>query len=524
LRFNGRVWIALAVVIALTVGAIIVLAQDREQERKETVFEGLDRFSDVFKKVLDFYVEEIEPQKLIDSAIEGMLQELDPHSVYLDSYQYENLMIDTKGEFGGLGISITVRDDYPTVISPLEDTPAYALGIQAGDKIVRIEGESTKGWKIEDAVKKLRGRPGTKVNITILREGVEDSLKFTITREIIRVPSITYHDILDGVGYIRISRFSEDTARELGKILDEMEGKGIKGVILDLRSNPGGLLQAAKEVSELFLENGKLIVYTKGRLERNNRKYFSESQKVHNKYPIIVMVNQASASASEIVAGALQDWDRALIVGQTTFGKGSVQTLFPVGKSSALKLTTAKYYTPSGRCIHKERRNGKEEKGKKSEEEKAKEVFHTNAGRVVYGGGGITPDWKIELSEYTDLQRELELKGIFFSFAVHYTAFNKVDESFEVTDEVIDEFKKFLKEKKVEVKEEDWNKENIEYIKNAIHREVFRKLYGVKGAYRSTLPHDEEVQKVLELFRKAPTLKEMFSCVRELQTDKKEIK
>jgi len=521
LKFNKKFLIAISVILILTAGAILVLAQDRERKQKETAFESLDRFGEVFEKVLDYYVEELESEELINAAIDGMLKKLDPHSVYLDSYQYENLMIDTRGEFGGLGISIIVRDDFPTVLSPLEDTPAYSLGIQGGDVIVEIEGESTKGWKIEDAVKRLRGKPGTKVNITIAREGVEDSLHYTITREIIRVPSITYNDILDGVGYVRISRFSEDTVAELEKVLNEMEAKGIKGLMIDLRSNPGGLLQAAKEVSELFLEHGKLIVYTKGRLKKNNREYYSESNRVHNNYPLVILVNGASASASEIVAGALQDWDRAVIVGQTTFGKGSVQTLFPVGKSSALKLTTAKYYTPSGRCIHRVRKetDDGDKENKKTEE---KEKFYTKGGRVVYGGGGITPDWEMEPQQLNDFERELEIRGIFFSFAVHFTAFHKVDKDFEVTDKVLDEFKDFLKDKKVDLKEEDWNEENIEYVKDSIKREVFRKLFGVKGAYLATLPHDEEVQKVLDMFRKAPTLKDMFEYIAGVKQQKKD--
>ncbi|OQX85752.1 MAG: hypothetical protein B6D63_01560 [Candidatus Latescibacteria bacterium 4484_7] len=518
MRLNKKFIVSIIIASIVVVGAILVVAQDEESKRKESTLESLDRFGEVFEKVLDYYVEEKDPSELIDAAINGMLKDLDPHSVYLDSYQYQNLMIDTKGEFGGLGITITVRDDYPTVISPLEGTPAYSLGIQGGDKIVKIEGVPTKGWKIEDAVKKLRGKPGTKVKITIVREGVADSLHYTVTREIIKVASIPYYDDMDGIGYVRISRFSENTAGELEKILNELEAKKIEGLIIDLRSNPGGLLQAAKEVSELFLEKGKLIVYTKGRVEKNNRKYVSQSRKVHNGYPLVVLVNGASASASEIVAGALQDWDKAVIIGQTSFGKGSVQSLFPIGKSAALKLTTAKYFTPSGRCIHREAEDNAsaEEIAKSKKNGDKKQVFHTASGRVVYGGGGITPDWKITLPEFTELERKLELKGLFFSFAVHYTAFHKVGENFKVDDMVIKEFRDFAAEKKVESTDADWkNKENVDYIRNGIKREVFRKLYGLKGAYIATLPEDEEVQKAIELFKKAPTLSEMFKYVEE---------
>ena len=513
LKLDKRIVIAIVFLVVIAAGTFFVWAADQREKNEELDYEHLNRFRDVMVRILDYYVEEKEFDELIDAAIAGMLKDLDPHSVYLDQQQYENLMIDTEGEFGGLGIQIVVRDDYPTVISPIDDTPAMRLGIQGGDQIVDIEGESTKGWSSDQAVKKLRGRPGTQVNIKIGRVGLDESIPFTITREIIKVPSITYSTIMEDVGYIRIARFAKKTARELSEILRDFESRNINGVILDLRGNPGGLLSAAFEVSDLFLDKNKLIVYTEGRIPKSSQKFHSHARNLHGNYPAVILINGASASASEIVAGALQDWDRAVVAGQTSFGKGSVQTVFRVGQNDALKLTTQKYFTPTGRCIHKDY----DENGDVVKSEDAEKEYFTASGRVVYGGGGITPDWKIELSEFTEFQRELEIRSIFFSFAVDYTAFNDVNEDFQVDDEVMEEFKKHLAEKEVENSPEDWSDENVDYINRAVKREIFRKLYGTKGAYIATLDNDEEVVKVLEMFRDAQTLEKMFSYVAEQQ-------
>ncbi len=511
MRLNKRFAISALALILLVAAAFYVLAGEQRRDR-ETSLEEIDRLNEVLTRVLDYYVDEKDLGELVDDAIRGILEDLDPHSVYLDKQQYDNLMIDTKGEFGGLGITITVREGYPTVISPIEDTPAYRMGIQAGDRIIAIEGEPTHGWSSDDAVGKLRGAPGTQVNITVGREaagGRIDSLDVTITREIITVPSITHYEVIDGVGYVRIARFAENTARDLDAILDGMEKEGIKGVILDLRSNPGGLLTAAFQVSDLFLDKGKMIVYTESRIPDNSQKFYSNGKNVHNDYPVVVLVNGASASASEIVAGALQDWDRGVIVGQTTFGKGSVQTVFRIGKDAALKLTTQKYYTPSGRSIHREiDREGNEIVN----EEAAAKDYYTAGGRVVHGGGGITPDWTMELPEWTDFQRDLEIKSIFFTFAVHYTAEHQdVGEDFTVTDSVMKEFRDFLATKDFEYGEDSWTPENTDYVKLGIKREIFRKLYGTRGAYMATLPKDEEVNAVLKMFSETSTLDGMFA-------------
>jgi carboxyl-terminal processing protease len=521
LKFNKKTIVGLVFLCVLAAAAIFVTASDREQKQSEAVYQNLEQFGAVLDKILNYYVDEIDAQKLIRAAIDGMLNQLDEHSVYLDSYEYQNLMIDTKGEFGGLGITLGTAEGYPTVVSTLDDTPAYRLGIQGGDRIVEIEGVSTKGWKSEQAVTKLRGREGTQVNITITREGLPDSLHYDITREIIRVPSITYSTDLDGIGYIRVARFAERTARELDEIMTDLEKQKVKGFIIDLRSNPGGLLESAREVSELFLDKDKLIVYTESRIPSHNLKYFSRATKVHSKVPVVVLINGASASASEIVAGALQDWDRAVIAGQTSFGKGSVQTVFMIGKD-ALKLTTAKYFTPSGRCIQVDRPRSEEEQDveteiqlekTKKEEAQPRKEFHTADGRIVYSNGGITPDWELPLPTFNDFERDLELRGTFFNFAIHYTAFHKVKENFAVTPDVLSEFRTYLTDNKIAAPDSVWNAENTDYAKLAIRREVLRKLMGTKGAYLATLPKDEEVNEVLEMFRAAPTLSQMFAYV-----------
>ncbi|MBN1162948.1 MAG: S41 family peptidase [Candidatus Krumholzibacteriota bacterium] len=520
MKLNKKIILVVALFSVLATGAFYVWAQGQEQ-RQENAYQELERFNDVLNKILNYYVDEKSVGELIDAAIEGMLKELDPHSVYLSKHQYDNLMIDTKGEFGGLGITISVRDNYPTVISPIEDTPAYRLGMQGGDQIIAIEGESTKGWSSDQAVAKLRGRPGTQVNITVGREGMADSLLFTITREIIRVPSVTYYDVIEGVGYVRIARFAEQTARDLDGILDDFENQGVQGVILDLRGNPGGLLSAAWDVSNLFLDKGKKIVYTECRLPGYSQEFIADGRKVHKGYPVVILVNGASASASEILAGALQDWDRAIIAGQTTFGKGSVQTVFKVGEEDALKLTTQKYFTPTGRSIHKDIEREPGEIAAAEEKDIERQEYHTAGGRIVYGGGGILPDWKFEYPKYTDFQRKMDINSIFFTFAVNYTAYHEVDETFTVTDEVFSEFQDFMKSKEIEFTADEWTEENTKYAKRGIKREVFRKLYGTRGAYLAVLPVDEELQKVLEMFRNNRTLEEMFSYIEAIKAREK---
>lgn len=317
----------------------------------EAVYEGLEAFTNVLAIVQKNYVEEVGTRKLMEGAINGMLNALDPHSAYLTADLYKELQVDTEGSFGGLGIEITLRDGVLTVVSPIEDTPASRAGIKAGDQIIKIEGELTKDMSLVEAVKKMRGPRGSKVQISIRREGVPRFLDLTLTREVIKVQSVKAHTLEKGYGYVRVAQFQDRTNSDLENALRRLsqENGKLEGLVLDLRNNPGGLLSQAVKVSDLFLDSG-LIVYTEGRLDNQKQKYFAHPGGYVD-IPIVVLVNSGSASASEIVAGALQDHGRAVVLGTQTFGKGSVQTILPLENGAALRLTTAMYYTPGGRSI-----------------------------------------------------------------------------------------------------------------------------------------------------------------------------
>jgi carboxyl-terminal processing protease len=315
-------------------------------------YETLETFTNLLAIVRKNYVEEVDTKELINGAINGMLNSLDPHSAYLTPELYKDLQMETQGRFGGLGIEITVRNGILTVVSPIEDTPAYKAGVKPGDQIIKIEEEFTKDMSLTQAVKKLRGAKGTKVMISIKRENSPEILTFSIERDTIRVQSVRSRNLEEGYGYVRIAQFQERTDRDVQRALEKLNGEkaGLKGLVLDLRNNPGGLLTQAVRISDLFLDSG-LIVYTEGRLEGQRQKYFARKEGSWMDFPIVVLVNGGSASASEIVAGALQDHKRAIVLGTKTFGKGSVQTILPLDDSSALRLTTARYYTPKGRSI-----------------------------------------------------------------------------------------------------------------------------------------------------------------------------
>lgn len=315
---------------------------------------ALKTFTDVIALVQKNYVEEVDMKKLVDGAIKGMLVSLDPHSSYLPSDMYKELQVETKGEFGGLGIEITVKDGLLTVVSPIEDSPAAKAGVKPGDQIIKIGDEFTKDLSLVDAVKKMRGPQGTPIGVSVHREGYKELIPLTIIRDIIKVKSVRFRPLDEGYAYIRLAQFQDGSSSEFEAALKDLEknskDKAIHGLIIDLRNNPGGLLTEAIRVSDIFLQEG-VIVYTDGRLESQKQKYYAHDDGNEPKYPVIVLVNGGSASASEIVAGALQDHHRALVLGTQSFGKGSVQTILPMDNDSALRLTTALYYTKSGRSI-----------------------------------------------------------------------------------------------------------------------------------------------------------------------------
>ncbi len=330
-------------------------------ENKE-IYEYLRTFSDVIDLVKRSYVEEVKDKDIVYAAIKGILESLDPHSSFLPPDMYKEMQTDTKGEFGGIGIEITIKDGFPTVITPIEDTPAFKAGMKAGDHIVKIDGKNTKNMSLMDVVKLIRGPKGKAVTLTVAREGAQGLKEYTVVRDTIQVKSVKYRMLSDDYGYIRLAQFQEKTSKDLDNALKELDkankGKALKGLVLDLRNDPGGLLEQAVEVSDKFLSEG-LIVSIEGRAgkrnpEDGNMKFYAQKKGIQYTGPMVVLVNEGSASASEIVAGALQDYKRAVIVGTKSFGKGSVQTIFPLGDGSAVRLTTAKYYTPRGRSIQSE--------------------------------------------------------------------------------------------------------------------------------------------------------------------------
>jgi len=350
----------LLLVTGLLAGVLVSIGHgvfaERESTRATLPVEELRTFSDVFGRIKNDYVVDVDDKELIENAIRGMLSGLDPHSAYLDAEQFTELQVGTSGQFGGLGIEVGMEDGFVKVIAPIDDTPAERAGVLAGDLIIRLDDTPVKGMTLNDAVKVMRGKPGSEIMLTIVREGEDKPLKISITRDIIKVKSVKSRMLAPGYGYLRISQFQSKTADYLVDAVDDLrkENDGVlNGLVLDLRNNPGGVLNGAVAVSDAFLTKG-MIVYTEGRIADSRLRFNATPDDIIDGAPLVVLVNQGSASASEIVAGALQDHKRAIILGAKTFGKGSVQTILPLGSESALKLTTARYYTPSGRSIQAE--------------------------------------------------------------------------------------------------------------------------------------------------------------------------
>ena len=350
----------IGVIWGVLLGFSLTLAHNvwaEKQKLSALPLEDLRTFTDVYARIKQDYVTEVDDSELLENAIRGMLTGLDPHSSYLDAEQFRELQIGTSGEFGGLGIEVGMENGFVKVIAPIDDTPADRAGVKAGDLIIRLDDKPVKGLTLEEAVKLMRGKKGSKIELTIVREGEDAPLNITLVRDVIRVRSVRSRILEPGFGYIRISNFQSKTTRGLIDAIDSLKKKNegeLTGLVLDLRNNPGGVLTGAVGVSDVFLDDNALIVYTEGRVEDSELKYSASTNDSLNGAPLVVMINQGSASASEIVAGAMQDHKRATILGSTSFGKGSVQTILPLKDNTALKLTTARYYTPSGRSIQNE--------------------------------------------------------------------------------------------------------------------------------------------------------------------------
>jgi carboxyl-terminal processing protease len=473
------------------------------------ISDSLRQFSDVYRVVQENYAEPVDPDKAIyNGAIPGMLRVLDPHSNFFDPKAYAALREEQRGKYYGVGMQVGPRNNKVIVIAPFAGAPAYRAGIRPGDVIVAVDGKPTDNMSTSDVADLLKGPKGTTVKITVLREGADKPLDFTIVRDEIPRYSVDVHFLIrPGIGYIHISGFQETTDKEVRDALDEFGD--IHGLVLDLRQNPGGLLSEGVGVADQFLKKGQVIVSHHGRAS-SEKVYRATHGNGGKDYPIVVLVNRGTASAAEIVAGAIQDHDRGLIVGETTFGKGLVQTVYPLSENTGLALTTAKYYTPSGRLIQRnydgvslydyyyDRDNADAAVGNH-------QVKMTDSGRTVYGGGGITPDVKIPNDKTNRFEDMLLEKYAFFNFSKHYVINHTVTKQFEVDDAVMQEFRKFLDEQKIPFTELDLA-QNIDWIKTNIKAELFTNEFGQQAGMTVHAENDPEIQKALELLPQAKQL------------------
>jgi carboxyl-terminal processing protease len=487
---------------------------------KADTYTQLRIFNKILKEIENNYVDEVPTDSLIRGAIDGMIAILeDPHTDFLSKQEYEALMISTKGEFGGIGATIGTRHEKITVISPLEGTPAYQAGLLPGDAIISVNGVSTEGKGVDVVVREIRGKPGTEVILTIERSMIDEPFDVRIIRAIIKLDAVPYFGMLDNsIGYVQLASFSRSADVELKLAIDSMFSAGAKKLILDLRLNSGGLLNEGVSISELFLSKDKEVVTTKGRFE-GQRILRSQRSYSYGDYPMITLVDGGSASASEIVAGALQDWERSLIIGTTTFGKGSVQHIVgPFEDSSALRVTTARWYTPSGRSIDKPADEqgydiDESEEIKVPDSTEVEQKVFTTLGplrRKVYGEGGITPDIIIKPTRLTKLETEIYTKGLNFDFVVQYTAVHKdIPKDFEANDEILSSFADYLATKDIEFTEEAYDSVKSQ-LKKRLTQDIHSNIWGLKDGYRVRVSNDPLVAKAVDLLKEVSAQQDLF--------------
>ncbi|HSA92477.1 MAG TPA: S41 family peptidase [Terriglobales bacterium] len=503
----------LVLLVILACGSLGVLFGQRVGPSASSGSEIEDQvrvFADVYRVVEDNYADPVNADKAIyNGAIPGMLRVLDPHSNFFDPKSYSLLREDQRGKYYGVGMQVGPRNNKVIVIAPFVGTPAYRAGIRPGDIIAAVDGKPTDNLSTSEVADMLKGPKGTPVRITILREGADGPLEFTVVRDEIPRNSVDVHfELGPGIGYMHISSFNETTEQEVAEALEQF-GE-LKGLVLDLRQNPGGLLSEAVAVADNFLRKGAIIVRHSGRASQE-KVYRAREGNNGREYPLVVLVNRGTASAAEILAGAIQDHDRGLVAGETTFGKGLVQTVYPLSENTGLALTTAKYFTPSGRLIQREYagvslydyyvNNGN------GNNNGNREVRMTDSGRPVYGGGGISPDVKLESSRSNHFQDTLLQRYAFFNFGKRYLLHRHVDRSFKVDDVVLLEFRKFLDEEKIPYTEAELV-EVDDWVRSNIKAELFIAEFGQQEGLRVRAETDPQVRKAIELLPQARELAE----------------
>lgn len=477
-------------------------------------------YTELLAAVTSWSPEEVGTEKFVYSSIDGMLRTLDPHTSFLEPKEYSDMQDRQKGSFYGLGILVTKRNDQVTVVTPLEGTPAARLGIRAGDVIAEVEGTATEDLSLDDVVKRLKGPKGTTVHIKIIRVGIKEPIPLTIVREAIPTNSISNVLMLKpGVGYIRIKDFTATTVRELDEAIEKLKAEGMQKLVLDLRQNPGGLLDAAVGVADHFLDKGQMIVYTKGRTPDSAQDYVAPGKHQKTDVPMVVVVNRGSASASEIVAGAIQDHDRGMVVGETSWGKGLVQSVYTLQYGAGLALTTSKYFTPSGRNIQRDYTSFydyyvADEADDASIAEtplKDRRKYQTDTGRVVYGGGGITPDVFAKAATLSRTTQLLEVRSAIFNFGVEYASKHPdLTKDLAITPQLVDEFSRYAADKEIatldDIRDALQKPNDRRYIERALKAEIIAAKYGFDASYPFRLQGDTQIEKAVEMLPESQKL------------------
>ncbi len=481
----------------------------------------MKEYSDVLATARAWYADDLGTEKLVYSSISGMLDTLDPHSSFLEPEEYGAMQEKQRGSFYGLGIIISKRNGRVTVITPVEGSPAQRLGIRAGDIIDLVEGEPIDDLPIDAVVKKLKGPKGTTVRITIVRPGLGEPLQMTVTRAEIPTNSVSFAFMVEpDVGYIRLKDFTHTSAPEVAEAWVKLEKQGMKKLVFDLRANPGGLLDQAIAVSDFLLRKGEKVVITRGRQANSEQIFTAPGRNTNARIPVVVLINKGSASAAEIVAGAVQDQDRGLVAGTTSWGKGLVQSVYTLSDGAGLALTTAKYYTPSGRCIQRDYKefieyiapdDEEESEGDVLAEPGKREIFRTAGGRAVYGGGGITPDVVVKAGKLSRWMATLYARGVFFEWAVQYRAKSPdVPRDFKVTDAIREEFFRFADGRpnapETPALKAFADEKDKDAVDRALAEEIVGAVHGPEAGYRISIDGDVQLKKALTLFPDAEKL------------------